>query len=351
MPNHDEELATEFLEKRLDQYWEWPRFLAFNFAFYYVVVTIYRAWRYGVSTSFPDVAMWLFYLALGAVATYYTVVTIQFVRFPVSMFARSIQLMGRRLVFTNMKTMMKITRKTRALKRLQKGRQFIVIAILWSVAAAGAYAFDLPLSICSALLVASANFLALGLGGYLMSACLPVVLVLVPSRSESISLLVPISEAVDPLGTRFLLDLSYAESELVSQMLAMECVRTADENWQEVVHELIELVPIVILDTRVATNPLIEEAIRMLEPSRIHKAVWISTNDYELPLIQSIANADQSNSFEALRDTLFAQSTILTDELLYPGLKYMIQYRDRLPRPGIGTKRMLQSITQFINEL
>jgi hypothetical protein len=68
-----------------------------------------------------------------------------------------------------------------------------------------------------------------------------------------------------------------------------DVLRTSDaDEWREGVQELIELSPVVVVDTRVCTRALLFEADAALSPGSAHKAVFVSEEDGRLPLLEGL---------------------------------------------------------------
>ena len=59
-------------------------------------------------------------------------------------------------------------------------------------------------------------------------------------------------------------------------------------NWQAVVKELIEVTPLVVIDTRVYTRALLFEAATMLSPQYAHKAIFVSEEDGTCPVLEQL---------------------------------------------------------------
>jgi hypothetical protein len=57
--------------------------------------------------------------------------------------------------------------------------------------------------------------------------------------------------------------------------------------WKSIVYQLIEMTPIVILDTRGESKPILYEAFIMLDPKRAHKAVFITDDNRRAPALEA----------------------------------------------------------------
>lgn len=68
-----------------------------------------------------------------------------------------------------------------------------------------------------------------------------------------------------------------------------DVLRTSDPHrWQAVVRELIEISPLVIVDTRLCTPALLFEASAMLTPKYAYKAIFIRADDGTSPVLEQL---------------------------------------------------------------
>lgn len=67
-----------------------------------------------------------------------------------------------------------------------------------------------------------------------------------------------------------------------------ESLRTRDGLWEQTVRELIDMVPIVILDTRVVSDHVLQEAAWMLQPERLHQVTFVTDDEGNAPVLESI---------------------------------------------------------------
>lgn len=106
-----------------------------------------------------------------------------------------------------------------------------------------------------------------------------------------------------------------------------DILRTSDmNNWQSGVRELIEITPIVVVDTRVATPALLFEASTMLAPQNRHKAIFVTNNDGACPVLETLLdNGCIQPSCPA---------SIVKEDELGLVIQNLITSRDSLPRPG-----------------
>ena len=80
---------------------------------------------------------------------------------------------------------------------------------------------------------------------------------------------------LDPAGPRF------------------ESLRTRAGLWEQTVQDLVGMVPIVILDTRVVSDPVLQEAAWMLQPEQLHKVMFVMDDEGNAPVLESILPKDE----------------------------------------------------------
>jgi len=108
----------------------------------------------------------------------------------------------------------------------------------------------------------------------------PAVLVLTGSNTQGFSLLNKVHRAIWPLRVVALLDYStwagYGQDNL----------RTNSPHvWRSIVHQLIDIAPIIIVDTRAQSASVEDESFVMLAPERVGKAAFISELDGNCPTL------------------------------------------------------------------
>jgi hypothetical protein len=106
-----------------------------------------------------------------------------------------------------------------------------------------------------------------------------------------------------------------------------DVLRVSDTNsWQTGVRELIELTPIVVVDTRVCTQALLFEASAMLTPEYVHKAIFVTEDDGACPVLERLLDEGRVSP-----DRL---ATIISQDELGPLLQRLIKSKEALPKPG-----------------
>jgi hypothetical protein len=124
-------------------------------------------------------------------------------------------------------------------------------------------------------------------------SCLPpTVLFLTTSQSRQKALAVQMIHAFRPYRVVFLLSDDLTVGVYDAEDFSQENLRTPDDvDWRHVVHPLIEIVPIVVIDTRDASPAVIEESIHMLAPERCRKAVFMTTSLGESPVLNCVVSS------------------------------------------------------------
>ncbi len=106
-----------------------------------------------------------------------------------------------------------------------------------------------------------------------------------------------------------------------------DVLRTSDtKDWQSGVKELIELSPIVVVDTRVCTRALVFEASAVLAPAYAHKAIFVSEDSGRCPLLERLLDEGHIHPRSLV-------SVVKEDELGLL-LKRLVRSKDTLPKPG-----------------
>ena len=106
-----------------------------------------------------------------------------------------------------------------------------------------------------------------------------------------------------------------------------DVLRTSDtNNWQAGVRELIELAPIVVVDTRVSTRALDFEAFTMLTPKYAHKAIFVSNDDGSCPVLEGLVVEG--------RIPPDLRVSIVKEDELGQVLRRLVISGHALPRPG-----------------
>jgi hypothetical protein len=126
----------------------------------------------------------------------------------------------------------------------------------------------------------------------------PALLFLATSDHKSFEFLAEISKAIKPLRIANLLDRDTAiktDSGNLEISLLGDEYRTLDDNlWIDSVKRLIDLTPIIFLDARSQSIPLIEEASLILNSPHAGKTIFISHTEKERPLDELVEITDRS---------------------------------------------------------
>jgi len=106
-----------------------------------------------------------------------------------------------------------------------------------------------------------------------------------------------------------------------------DVLRTSDtDNWQAGITELIELSPIIVVDTRVCTQALLFEASTMLRPEYAYKAIFVSEDDGACPVLEKLIDEGFISSAHLV--------SVVKEEELGRQLQRLVRSRDTLPKPG-----------------
>lgn len=106
-----------------------------------------------------------------------------------------------------------------------------------------------------------------------------------------------------------------------------DVLRTSDAvNWQDGVRELIDISPIIVVDTRVCTEALLFEASAVLTPEHVHKAILVSADDGACPVLERLLDEGHLPSGLLVNVVKAGELGQLLQQLVASG--------DTLPRPG-----------------
>lgn len=106
-----------------------------------------------------------------------------------------------------------------------------------------------------------------------------------------------------------------------------DVLRTSNPNrWQAVVRELIEISPIIIVDTRVCTPALLFEASTVLTADSGYKAIFIRADDGTSPVLEQLLSEGNISSDSRLR--------VVKESELGELLRTLVVSRGTLPKPG-----------------
>ena len=67
-----------------------------------------------------------------------------------------------------------------------------------------------------------------------------------------------------------------------------ESLRTRAGLWEVTAHELIDTVPVVVLDTRVVSDPVLREADWSLHPDRLHRVLFVTDDEGNAPVLETV---------------------------------------------------------------
>jgi len=107
-----------------------------------------------------------------------------------------------------------------------------------------------------------------------------------------------------------------------------------DEDWRHAAFLLTETAPIVVMDTRLATEPVIEEFIRMSSPDHIYKVLFV---------VEGLGNeAWLARLPEAVRESVNSVMMRLNENSLRKVLEHMLENRENLPSPTNTTRTIIE---------
>ena len=113
------------------------------------------------------------------------------------------------------------------------------------------------------------------------------------------------------------------------------------QKWKDIVYELIDIIPIIILDTRYPTGPVIEEAQFLFTHSHVSKVMFLLEPNHESPVLDrlgvdpvqnALQTATESNLSDRLQQFIRSRQT----PHLYPNRHTLkLRYeKDSCPRCG-----------------
>ena len=121
----------------------------------------------------------------------------------------------------------------------------------------------------------------------------------------------------------------------------LESFRTRPGLWKQSVRDLIEVSPIVIIDTRYASSPIEEEVAWMLDPRRSFRAIWLGNRDGSYPALEAVPGG--TDRFGLIK---------CNEKLLYDLVRDMTQSAETLPgRGGIDWARRIEEVTAELDGL
>jgi hypothetical protein len=121
----------------------------------------------------------------------------------------------------------------------------------------------------------------------------------------------------------------------------LESLRTRPGLWKRSVRELIDVAPIVIVDTRFKSDAVLEEVAWMLDPRRSFRAIWLGDSDGTYPGLETVlGNVERRGLIKC------------NEKLLYDIVQEMTHSSETLPRPGgIDWARRVEEMTAELDEL
>jgi hypothetical protein len=124
-----------------------------------------------------------------------------------------------------------------------------------------------------------------------------------------------------------------------------DVLRTSNPNrWQSVVRELIEISPIIIVDTRVCTPALLFEASSVLTSEYAYKAIFIRADDGTSPVLERLLSEGRVAADFRVR--------IVKESELGELLRQLVPSRDTLPKQGSSTAETItKSISRDVRHL
>jgi hypothetical protein len=124
----------------------------------------------------------------------------------------------------------------------------------------------------------------------------PVILFLSMSKRENLMAIHSLRWSIGPWRIIYLLE--YIDKlddsfsvEIIKQILKGGVRQRRGQDWRPVVHELMDTVPVIVLDAREATQPVVEEAKRILSSTALSdKCIVVSGDHGETPAVTQAAN-------------------------------------------------------------
>jgi len=152
----------------------------------------------------------------------------------------------------------------------------------------------------------------------------PTVLFLTASASETVTLHAKISFTIRRLRAVALLKMAPSCTDLSRVFARADCFRTeTGAEWEGVVADFLRISPLVVLDVRSVTEPVIVEAKRALVPDVAYKLILLAGESGERPLLE---HADLRQCSLALR-----QIPVVREAGLLTMLRFLTRSHDRLP--------------------
>ena len=138
-----------------------------------------------------------------------------------------------------------------------------------------------------------------GVFAFVGYSCLPpTVVFLAASQPEQRILAVELVSAISPCRVIFLLSEGVGIGVYNHDDFSRNNLRMGkDEDWRKIVHLLIDMSPIIVVDTRVATPPVSEEVIRIISTNSFGKTLCVVGSHGESPALdQAMQSASSTDS-------------------------------------------------------
>jgi hypothetical protein len=154
----------------------------------------------------------------------------------------------------------------------------------------------------------------------------PTVLLLGNSRLQTIRLRERLERGLHPYRVIVFLDASVVSSGSLTRfqdnLLRWDNFRTANvKDWRTVVHPIMNFVPILVIDTRVASPFVVEEVCHALDKDLAHKTVFLAGSDGQAPALDAAG-------IQPKRDLIFTQEEALVARLKGMGLDRVVSPDD-----------------------
>jgi hypothetical protein len=114
--------------------------------------------------------------------------------------------------------------------------------------------------------------------------------------------------------------------------------RTNDmHDWKNVAFTMAEISPVIIMDTRIPTGPVLDEIKRLIDVSLLYKVVFISDASGNCPGLDALNNTQLNQLRTAM--------CIINEDQLFPFVKHLISNKVNLPTLTHATKSIYQELS------
>ena len=128
----------------------------------------------------------------------------------------------------------------------------------------------------------------------LNAACLPpIVLYLAASKPEGILLANDLSFAIAPLKLTHLLESFYSEAPLAEREQIHESEYRVSGNWQKTVMDLCDIVPLIIIDARFVTGPVVTEINHILDSGHERRTFFVADQYGNAPALSHVSRSQR----------------------------------------------------------